>query len=255
MTADPQRDDARQVDDPIDRAIDDALRAALRSSPVDLRARVLARLEEPVESSRAPRWLTLHPALVPVAGAILLAVGVTVTWQYANDRLARAGTPRPTAGLARTAPVTVPALSGTPGNAEVRAVVPTAGAGSAQPTAPIATPARPARAGRALETDTRVFAASWLAMDALGEPALAAAERVLTGDEAEPSLPGAPAGDLGDPIRPMPTPPPIVIPPIHTTPIVDAPPVSTLAQPVSTLSSSEISRDPTGPGKPGGVRP
>jgi hypothetical protein len=62
-------------------------------------------------------------------------------------------------------------------------------------------------------------------------------------------------GDLGDPIKPMPPLRPIVIRPIVSTPIVEAPPVSTLAPPIEVLPTvGEISRDPSDPGKPGGVR-
>jgi hypothetical protein len=106
-----------------------------------------------------------------------------------------------------------------------------------------------------------VFAASLLEMDALSRPKSVAADVVIA-DEDEPwsFLPGAIGGNLGEPIRPIPRPRPVAIPPIVVAPIValsivDAPPVSTLATPVSTLSIDNSSRDQTGPGKPGGIRP
>jgi hypothetical protein len=98
-------------------------------------------------------------------------------------------------------------------------------------------------------------------MDRLSRPKGIAADAVLADDdEPESFLPGAVGGDLGDPIKPIPRPRPVVIPPIVmapivTAPIADAPPVSTLATPVSTLSTDSSSRDQTGPGKSGGIRP
>jgi hypothetical protein len=110
--------------------------------------------------------------------------------------------------------------------------------------------------------NNRVFAASLLEMDALSRPKGIAAAGTVTADEDEPEsfLPGAVGGDLGDPIRPIPRPRPVAIPPlvaapIVVAPIVSAPPVSTLATPASTLSIDNSSRDQTGPGKSGGVRP
>jgi len=83
---------------------------------------------------------------------------------------------------------------------------------------------------------------------------------VAPDEEPEPFLPGAPGWNLGEPIKPIPRPRPVAIPPlvaapVVVAPIVDAPPVSTLATPVSTLSTDNSSRDQTGPGKSGGVRP
>jgi hypothetical protein len=93
-------------------------------------------------------------------------------------------------------------------------------------------------------------------MDALSRPKGLADDSVTAGEEVSESfLPGATAGDLGEPIRPIPRPRPIVIPPIVTAPIADAPPVSTLATPAGTLSGDNSSRDRTDPGKLGGVRP
>ena len=83
------------------------------------------------------------------------------------------------------------------------------------------------------------------------------ADIVIPGDDAElaSTLPGAMGGDLGDPIKPLPPLRLLVIPPIVVAPILEAPPVSTLAPTVSTIPTvGEIPRDPSDPGKPGGVR-
>ena len=253
MTATPRQDDARRSGDALDRAIDDAIEATRRVRPVDLRSQVLARLDPSAPEPPAPRFFVFRPALLPVAGAILLVIGVAITWRQVDTQLSRAGAPpvRTTAGNvsvppARTATTTspAPAWDGTMAGATT---VPSA------PSAAAAALVR--RERRALSGENRIFASSWLAMDELSRPATVAADTVIAGDDLEPSLPGAPAGDLGDPIAPMPRPRPIVIPSIVAVPIVDAPPVSTLATPVSTLSTEDISRGRPDPGKTGGVRP
>jgi len=248
MTANSRHDNTGRDDDALERVIDDALEATLRAGAVDLRSRVLARLDTPVEEQASPRFVLFRPALVPVAGVVLLVVGVAFTWRLVDGQLSRAGAPpaRPVT-TARSAP----GPSGTP------AGMPRAAAG-VSPAASVAAAApdgerRHAAPGGA---DARIFAASWLAMDSASRPKAVAADSAIAGDEdAEPSFPGAPAGNLGDLIAPMPKLRPIVIPPIVAAPITDAPPVSTLATPVSTLSTDDRSRDRTDPGKPGGLRP
>jgi hypothetical protein len=256
MRAGPRQDNPNEPADAIDRAIDGTLESALHAHAVDLRERVLARLDEPVRPSPAWWQPLARPALLPVAGAVLLAIGVTITWRHVDDKLARAGAPRSAATAAARRTPAAPAL---PKVAPARQFValPATEKTAAQP--PVASAvlaaARSARQRRASAADTRVAAASFLEMDAMSAPAHGAVESASKGDDAGPSLPGAPAGDLGDPIKPMPPIRPIVIQPISAAPILDAPPVSTLAQPVSTLSTGEFSRDPSGPGKSGGVRP
>jgi hypothetical protein len=252
MTGNHERDDWRRADAALDRAIDDALAEELRGGPGDLRARVLARLAEPVEA-RPSRWSALfRPAMLPAAGAALIVVGVAVSWWQADEQLSRAGAGRsrreqPAASARAVAGSRTPAAAPAP-------------AGETSAASSVA--AAPARTGRRTgAADNRVFAASWLGMDNLSRPKGLAADTVTAGeDEDESFLPGAVGGDLGDPIKPIPRPRPIAISPIVTAPvvaapIVDAPPVSTLATTVSTLSGDSSSRDQTGPGKPGGVRP
>lgn len=256
MTGSLGPDDSRPDGDELDRAIDDALRAVLGGGPGDLRAKVLARLEEPVED-RPPRWRStlLRPALLPAAGAVLIVVGVAVSWWQVDDELRRAGAGRGPASAGRIERPRASSTIAQKNPALSAAFLPTGEA--------LTSPSLAAgRKSQAASRDDRVFAASLLEMDALSRPkGIAAAGTVgADEDEPEPFLPGAVGGDLGEPIRPIPRPRPLVIPPIVATPIVtapivDAPPVSTLATPVSTLSGDNSSRDRTGPGKSGGVRP
>jgi hypothetical protein len=250
--------DDGQPGDALDRAIDDALAAELRGGPGDLRARVLARLEEPVED-RPSRWSALlRPALLPAAGVALIVVGVAVSWWRVDRDLEWAGSGQPRKSVARTTqPQPTSGLKASKGPAPQVAA---AEAGHpAQASTAVAQPATAER--RPADVRGRVFAASLLAMDAMARPKGVAADTVVAPDEEPESfLPGAVGGELGDPIRPIPKPRPVAIsplvaPPIVVAPIVDAPPVSTLATPVSTLSTDNSSRGQTGPGKLGGVRP
>jgi len=279
MTGSLGPDDSRPDGDALDRAIDAALAADLRGGPGDLRTKVLARLEEPVED-RPSRWSTLlRPALLPAAGAVLIVVGVAVSWWRVDDQLGRIGSGRylADAGLASRSPASGAVARGGPAAAEVP--IPAGApatlaspAASREPQAALRLTARSVegvrsgQASRGPQAGTlgvdRVFAASLLEMDALSRPkGIAAAGTVIADDdELESFLPGALGGDLGDPIKPIPRPRPVAIPPliaapIVVAPIVDAPPVSTLATPVGTLSIDNSSRDQTGPGKSGGVRP
>jgi hypothetical protein len=236
--------DSRRDGDGLDRVIDDALESVLRGGRGDLRSHVLARLDEPVEGRRSPFLFLLRPASLPVAGAMLIIAGVAVSWWRVDGQLGRAG-----AGAARTS------VSRTDQRRPAATIA--AAASSPAPaveTLPAEAPARQER--RALSSGDRVFASSWLAMDAASRPKGLADDSVFAGEEdSESFLPGATAGDLGDPIRPIPRLRPIVIAPIVAAPIADAPPVSTLATPAGTLPGDNSSRDRTGPGKPGGVRP
>lgn len=251
MTRSLGPDDGLRDGDALDRAIDDALSEELRGGPGDLRTLVLARLEEPVED-RPSGWSALfRPALLPAAGAALIVLAVAASWWKVDEQLSRAGTGRGLASAGRVAQPRAPGTVAARGPASTGAPAP---AGEVPPTSAAAASAQTGR--RTTAAGDRVFAASWLGMDSLSRPKGIAADAVIAGDdEPESFLPGAVGGDLGDPIRPIPRPRPIAISPIVTAPIVDAPPVSTLATPVSTLSGDSSSRDQTGPGKSGGVRP
>jgi hypothetical protein len=257
MTGSLGPDNSRSDADALDRAIDAALAAELRGGPGDLRTKVLARLEERVED-RPSRWSALfRPAMLPVAGAVLIVAGVAVSWWQVDEQLSRAGAGRSQAssGQAVARHASGAAAPRSPASQAAPAVA------NGTPSASPLTAASASGGRRATRGADRVFAASLLEMDALSRPKGIAADVVIP-DEDEPwsFLPGAVGGNLGDPIRPIPRPrpvaiPPIVVAPIVALPIVDAPPVSTLATPVSTLSIDNSSRDQTGPGKSGGVRP
>jgi len=258
MTGDIEPDRGGPKNDALDRAIDEAIRAELRGGPGDLRARVLARLDEPVED-RPSRWsFVLRPALLPAAGVLLIVAGVAISWWRVDQQLSLAGRGQARATVARAArPLPSPGSAAARGPSSLSA---RAESGAASPASTAAaSPAGDSR--RQSPRGGRVFAASLVAMDAASRPKGVAADATVTPDEEpDPFLPGAPGWNLGEPIKPIPRPRPVAIPPlvaapVVVAPIVDAPPVSTLATPVSTLSTDNSSRDQTGPGKSGGVRP
>jgi hypothetical protein len=259
MTAGSRRDDGHKPEDALDRAIDETLAAATRAHTVDLRERVLARLDESADVPAAWWRFVLRPALLPAAGAVLLVVGVAFTWRHVDDTLAGIGAPRPAPTVARTRPNAAAAPTTTRPGTRASAAPPSKVAARSLGASPAVTvaAARPTFARPFAAAGQRIAAASLLEMDAVSKPAGVTADTVLLGDDASPTpvLPGAVGGDLGDPIKPMPPLRPIVIQPIVPAPIVEAPPVSTLSSPVSTVPTiGEISRDPSDPGKPGGVR-
>ena len=90
MARTDRQDEARRTGDALDRVIDEAVEAALRAGPVDLRAQVLARLDEPADSPRPRRMWLSSPALLPVAGTLLMMAGVGILWQHANEQLGQA---------------------------------------------------------------------------------------------------------------------------------------------------------------------
>jgi hypothetical protein len=252
MTGNSGRDDSRRNGDALDRVIDDALETVLRGGPGDLRARVLARLDESVDERPSRMFRFLRPAMLPVAGVLLIVGGVALGWWRVDGQLSSAGAGQSVASTARAGrprPSSTVAAAGRPSTG----VPAPSGETSAVP-AGVAAPA--GRERRAASPNDRIFASSWLDMDALSRPKGIAADSVTAGDDDSDSiLPGAVAGDLGDPIRPIPRLRLIAIPPILTAPIADAPPISTLAEPAGTLSGDNNSRGRTDPGKPGGVRP
>jgi hypothetical protein len=258
MTGREREDGGRQLADAIDLAIDEAVARSLNAGPVELRETVLAQLECVHEARAAWRVpaIVLRPALLPVLGALLMVAAVATLWQRADRQLSIPSPPA--AGAQRThggrptaadnlAPRAAAVTDAAPRAGSTTRTLPGCRAGEGGDSC--AAPARP-QAARA-RGETRVYAASLLEMDAASSPT------GLRGDEDEDlpgaAMPGAPAGELGDPIAPMPRPRPIVIHPIATPPIEVAPPVSTLGNPVSTLAD-ETGRGPQDPEKPGGVR-
>lgn len=259
MTAGSSGDDFGRPGDALDGTVDEALGSAMRAHTVDLRDRVLARIDEPAGASPTWRRFVLRPALLPAAGAVLLVVGVVLTWQHVDGTLSRIGSRQPVGSIARPGHARSPAPLGKSATVPAPEAPPSATRERASTPGSAIAAARPAPVPRTAATEGRVAAASVFQMDAMSAPSSVGAETVIAGDDAKTAgqpVPGAIGGDLGDPITPIPTPPPIVIPPISLVPIVEAPPVSTLTPPVSTVPTvGEIPRDPSGPGKSGGDRP
>jgi hypothetical protein len=229
-----RQDDARRTGDALDRVIDEAVEAALRAGPVDLRAQVLARLAAPADERPRPGLAVFRPALLPVVGALLMMAGVGLLWQHASQQLGQAGSRLASSKSAPARPA---------GTAPQR-VAQLADAGPA--TRDVQMPARADREG-----SPAAKAPAWLESDS--DAKVAGAGVLLADADVEEAavLPGAPTGNLGDPISPMARLRPIAIQPLTTPPILEAPPVSTLAKPVSTLAD-EAFRDRQDPGKSGG---
>jgi hypothetical protein len=183
-------------DDRLERLLDEELRAAMQAPPVDLRAKVLQAIDEgrgtrDVESgfSRIP-W---RRWALPVASAAVIILGVFVAWRggvATRDKLA----------------AMLPPLRSTPLH------TPTA----IRPAAERPTVETPLSRNASHHNNATPFA--WDLRPVAAD----------TSAPAEPYLPGAPAGELGDPLRPLPSPPPIVF-----APIASAPPISEFARPVT----------------------
>jgi hypothetical protein len=177
-------------DDRLERLLDEELRAVAQGPAVDLRAKVLRALEESAVESGFGR--ILGPRWAFAAGAAVIVLAVFVTWpairREAPDRVA-ARPPLPVAPVAAAEAPTATVVE--------------------LPRALAAASARPHRSARVGDRNAETT---------VTDQSLASGE---------PYLPGAPAGDLGDPIQPMPSPPPIAFAPISS-----APPVSDNAWPV-----------------------
>jgi hypothetical protein len=218
----------QEADEQLDRLVDEALgEMSAQPAPPSVKARVMAAWDERgarvPEPKRAFQWRPLPPLLRPaaaLAGSLVIVLGVFFGWQYARtdrqldtaDRLPAPDT------AARTNPVAapVPPLPEAP-----------AAAADAINARPVEPPAR--RRPRYVTVELPV-------------------EQVA---DLGPHLPGAPAGDLGDPIAPIPGPAPITIAPIET-----ARPISEFARPVTEFPADN--QPPAGEGaeagKSGGLR-
>jgi hypothetical protein len=225
--------------DDLDRLIDEVVRSVAQPPSVDLRAQVLARLDEPIAERRSPFAFVLRPAVLAAAGVAFIAIGVAATWWHVNSQLQEGPAKR------------VVSHAATPQRPIREAAVETAAHAPAVEAPRVERAATRPAAARAVPaaTSQQVFAAVW-------------PSDTIAADEAEMvHLPGAPAGQLGEGIAPMPLPPPIVIPPIASLkpvvapPILSVPPVSELVTPAGGRPADETSRDRQGPGKSGGFRP
>ncbi|HEY3383750.1 MAG TPA: hypothetical protein VGK32_18450 [Vicinamibacterales bacterium] len=248
MSEDRQPDQAspgQASPDPLDGVIDAALRTMGDTPPVDLRLSVLARLDGGDRGSAGP-WgqpfaVLLRPAAMALVGTLVILFGIVASWQHANRHI-EALQSRPAGRMAREVGKPLP------GDMAARAVEPTVAKKTAPTDAGAPAAGLAARRGRQRafpEGPERPVLAASLAGGILVDDFVS-----LFGNEpAGPCLPGAPAGDLGDPILPMPPPRPITF-----VPVVPAPPVSDLAMPVSAVPAGEPTRDPSGPNQSGGNR-
>lgn len=181
-------DDA--ADKRLERLLDEELRMVVQAPPVELRAKVLRALDEGRGARDAGRGI-LQPRWAFAFAAAVVVLAILVTWR----------------GSVRPAPEQV-----------------------ARHRAPLAS--TPIAAGAVVEPASAPAARRAPAAVRRASPVPALDTEAITADATvasnEPYLPGAPAGELGDPIRPMPSPPPITF-----SPITSAPLVSEFARPVT----------------------
>ncbi len=214
----------------LERILDEALRAATAPTPpVDLRARVIAAIDrdEALGAESTRRVVPWRPA-VALTGVVALAVTILVV-SRPGEQAGRGGDAHGT-----TATATAPQAAA-PHPAPTTEEPPDV-AGIARGTAAASRPSGVGRttAGRA-----------WL--QRLRQP-IPGAEAAVVPEEhlaaaAESYMPGAPAGELGDPLQPLPVPPPITIVPITQQPIEAGALISQVSRPVT-----EFTTDDTQPG-------
>lgn len=218
--------DSHAADAALDREIDAALREIAQPAAVDLRTRVLAVMEEATGAgwrpaatkSRAavlrPGWPGIWRPAAALAGALAIVLGVFFAWEGTDRRL----------HLAREGTGKAPASANTPVGSGRAPGLPTAQAAAAgRDDVALAAPVQRVEGGTAARRRHRARPSSaWVDWRAPAE------------SSTEPYLPGAPAGELGDPLAPMPTPPPITIAPIES-----APPVTDIARPVTDFPADD----------------
>lgn len=201
MNSSTNRDTAgrQAADERLERLLDEELRAMTQAPGIDLKARVMAALEAGEAGKRAPVRV---PAWgLAFAGAAAIVLAVYLAWP-STDRSAQQAAARTPAPLSSSAlPARTPAM-----------VPPTTTLAAASRVTTTAAASRP-RAGQ--RRSAVGFGADTVPLD-------------LVASSTGPYLPGAPAGELGDPLQPLPAPPRIMF-----TPIQAAPPVSDIARPVT----------------------
>lgn len=230
MTREPDNPATPQADERLDRLVDDAIReVTIQLAPASVKARVMAAWDERqgadgVTDAPARGWWNA-PALLrasaALAGTFVIVLGVFLAWQHVTREFDAADRHRasPTA-TARTQPrAGMPAPQPSEQTAEASP--------GGQETSEAAQPRR--RRSRYVTVEWR-------------------ADRLA---DAGPHLPGAPAGEPGDPVSPMAGPPPISIAPIQS-----ASSISEMARPVTEFPADN--QPPAGEGadagKSGGPR-
>jgi hypothetical protein len=221
-------DDRTPGGDELDRLLDDELQAMARPPAVDLRARVMTAIEgrENGAGFRVP-WLPLALA----AAAVVVAAVALTTWRP------WIGPPDEGREVRRDA-----------GHVARQADVPT-GAPDVR-MKPDAT-YEPGEARAELRPATSTPVASGFTLTSSAPPARVGASALIVMDDDDvpvSALPGAPAGELGDPLEPLPMRPAITFAPIET-----APPVSEAARPMTDFpTDNPVPGVPTGTAGPSG---
>lgn len=227
----------RPQEEALDALLDEALRATAQpAGGVDLREHVLAAIEgrerAPQLSSRGAAWRRPAAAL---AGAMVILFVMFLAW------------PRHDRGSDRAAGNEIAAPAGVmPAQPAGQAAGPTPGSVAGEAGRAAAAPPTTARA-----SGGRTRRAS--SAEAVGPEETSTPVEAYAGG---PHLPGAPAGQLGDPLQPLPLPPPIAIAPIAQAPIASALPLSDIARPVTEFpSENELPEaQPRSSGPTGGNR-
>jgi hypothetical protein len=210
--------------DEFDRLLDDELHAIARPPAVDLRARVMTAIErrEAGAGFRVPRR-----AFALAAAAVVIAAVALTTWRPWNGR---GDTGREVRRDARH---------------DVRPAVPPAVRPDVRMKPDATYETGEARAELRPAASTPVASGFTRASEPASPRVAASALIVMDDDDDVPvsALPGAPAGELGDPLQPLPARPAIAFAPIET-----APPVSEAARPVT-----DFPTDNPVPGVPNGT--
>ena len=225
--------------DELDRLIDGALdRMKGGGQPIDVRAGVLARLDESGGAAPAPwaAWVAWRPAAALGAVALVVLLAAVTVSRLTVDRGGSAADPRSMA--AHTEPA-----DSAPGPArEVATLV------QAEPSRTDATPPVGRRRPATGAGEDASIGSTEDMTESEHEPAEALARAGLT-------LPGAPAGNPGEPIPALPAPPPVVIPAIAPAPIVVVPSVGDLGRPLGNLPIADPARVIANIEKSGGTSP
>lgn len=218
----------QEPDERVERLVDASLQAMMQPRTPDLSLRVMQALDGVDMAQARPaggrvvqvpwRRVAWRPAVAAAAAVAVACVAVFLAWPAEDTRERRTAAPLASA----------PALA------------------AHRLDAPLVERPKPA-----LAPATKTFGRRLARASSPAAATINAEARSWQADEAslastEPHLPGAPAGDLGDPLQPMPGPPAIAIPPIAHTPIQTAPPVSEGSRPVTDFPADHSPRDVRG---------
>ena len=213
------------ADERLERLLDEELRAIAQPPAVDLRAKVMKAIAEAPRGEGANESARRSPQTgrwaLGLAAAAAIVLAVFLAWPRPSGR------PQP--------PQAVASAQAQPD----RSMAPSIEATGNATVEPAARPGGELRAPtpHAGMTVARSTAAT----------ARARAEEVVDAvNTGEPFLPGAPAGELGDPLAPLPSPPPIAFAPIAHVPIAAPPPISESARPVTDFPAADSTSDVRG---------